>query len=238
MEFGYKIQGVQLLEKTHKNIFVDLLHNYKVAFQDKPFVMVVVGSMFIYAAEFSLNSYIGVRLTEDFKSIFAGGFEIAGVRMLSILNIQNMLMVVLLTFFISKMTDKFSKRKMLLFGLCIYSVGYAVITSANIWYVLILFNALATIGELIYSPIANAEKANMMPENKRGSYSAFSGLSFSGADLIARSTIIMGAFLVPTMMSVYIGIILMAGTFLLYSGLFVANKIQIHKEYKSEEGGF
>ncbi|WP_342429900.1 MFS transporter [Neobacillus sp. FSL H8-0543] len=229
---------VQLLEKTHKNILVDLLHNYKVAFQDKPFVMVVVGSMFIYAAEFSLNSYIGVRLTEEFKSVFVGDFEIAGVRMLSILNIQNMLMVVLLTFFITKFTDKFSKQRALLLGLFIYSVGYAVVTSANIWYVLVLFNAFATIGELIYSPIANAEKANMMPENKRGSYSAFSGLSFSGADLIARSTIIIGAFLVPTMMSVYIGIILMAGTFLLYSGLFVANKIQIQKELQNEKGGF
>ncbi len=91
---------------------------------------------------------------------------------------------------------------------------------------------------LIYSPIANAEKANMMPENKRGSYSAFSGLSFSGADLLARSTIIIGAFLVPTMMSVYIGIILMAGTFLLYSGLFVANKIQVQKKLQNEKEGF
>jgi MFS transporter, DHA1 family, multidrug resistance protein B len=220
---------VELLEKKHENIFIDLLHNYKVAFQDKPFVMVVAGSMFIFAAEFSLNSYIGVRLTEDFKTVFAGDFEIVGVRMLSILNIENMLMVVLLTFFISKLTDKFSKRKMLLLGLCFYSLGYSVVTSANIWYVLVLFNAFATIGELIYSPIMNAEKANMMPENKRGSYSAFSNLSFSGADLIARATIIIGAFLVPTMMSVYIGVILMAGTFLLYSGLFVANKIHLQK---------
>ncbi|MCL6574409.1 MAG: MFS transporter [Bacillus sp. (in: Bacteria)] len=225
---------VLLLKKKHKNIFVDLLHNYKVAFQDKPFVKVVVGSMFIFAAEFSLNSYIGVRLTKDFKSLFVGDFEIVGVRMLSILNIENMLMVVLLTFFISKMTDKFSKRKMLLLGLCLYGAGYMVVTSANIWHVLILFNALATIGELIYSPIYNSEKANMMPENQRGSYSAFSGLSFSGADLIARSTIIIGAFLVPTMMSVYIGIILMVGTFLLYSGLFLANKIHSPKNIQKE----
>jgi MFS transporter, DHA1 family, multidrug resistance protein B len=227
---------VKLLEKEHKYIFVDLLQNYKVAFQDKPFVKVVVGSMFIYAAEFSMNSYIGVRLAAEFKSVFVGDLEIAGVRMLSILNIENMLMVVLLTFFITKLTDKFSKQRMLLLGLLIYSVGYIVVTSANFWYVLVLFNAFATIGELIYSPIANAEKANMMPENKRGSYSAFSGLSFSGADLLARSSIIIGAFLVPTMMSVYIGVILMAGTFLLYSGLFVASKIQIQKQMQNQTG--
>src|SRR5690606_19578716 len=60
---------VQLLEKKHENILVDVFQNYKVAFQDKPFVMVVAGSMFIYAAEFSLNSYIGVRLADEFKSL-------------------------------------------------------------------------------------------------------------------------------------------------------------------------
>jgi MFS transporter, DHA1 family, multidrug resistance protein B len=220
---------VKLLEKKHENIFMDLIQNYKVAFQDKPFVMVVAGSMFIFAAEFSLNSYIGVRLAEEFKSVFVGNFEVAGVRMLSFLNIENMLMVVALTFFVSKLTDKFSPRKMLLLGLLLYSAGYTIVTSANLWYVLILFNAIATIGELIYSPIANAQKANMMPEDKRGSYSAFSNLGFSGADLIARGAIVLGAFLVPTMMSVYLGIILMAGTFLLYSGLFVVNKMRVQK---------
>ena len=220
---------VKLLEKKHENIFMDLIQNYKVAFQDKPFVMVVAGSMFIFAAEFSLNSYIGVRLAEEFKSVFVGNFEVAGVRMLSFLNIENMLMVVGLTFFVSKVTDKFSPRKMLLLGLLLYSTGYTIVTSANLWYVLIVFNGIATIGELIYSPIANAQKANMMPEDKRGSYSAFSNLGFSGADLIARGAIVLGAFLVPTMMSVYLGLILMAGTFLLYSGLFVATKIRVQK---------
>jgi len=213
--------SVMQLAKKHQNIFIDLLSNYKIALQDKPFVMAVVGGMCIYAAEFSLNSYIGVRLADEFRPLFLNGFEISGVRMLSILNIQNMLLVVLFTFIVTKFTDKFDKKKMLLTGLILYGIGYTIITSANVWYALLLFNLVATIGELVYSPIANAEKANMMPEDKRGSYSAFSGISFNGADLIARSTIIVGAFLVPSMMSVYIGIILMMGTSLLYGGLFV-----------------
>ncbi|MBS8266501.1 MFS transporter [Mesobacillus boroniphilus] len=212
---------VPQLKKQHKNVVKDLFANYKVALQDKPFVMAVLGGMCIYAAEFSLNSYIGVRLATEFRPLFVGEFKLSGVRMLSLLNIENMMLVVLLTFIVTKFTDKFDKRKMLLAGLVFYSVGYTVITSANIWYMLLLFNLVATIGELMYSPIANAEKANMMPDDKRGSYSAFSGISFSGADLIARSTIILGAFLVPSMMSVYIGLILLAGTGVLYGGLFV-----------------
>lgn len=211
------------LEKKHKNVLVDLINNYRIAFKDSAFVKVVAGTTFILAAEFSLNSYIGIRLAEEFRSVTVGGFEIAGVRMLSFLNIENMLLVVCLTFFINRWTDKVSKQKGILIGLLIYGLGYGVVTSANTWYVLILFNLIATIGELIYSPIRNAEQANMIPDDKRGSYSAFSNLSFSGADLIARSTIILGAFLIPTMMSVYMGALVMIGTALVYTGLFGIN---------------
>lgn len=224
LPIAYKIwlidEHTKQMEKKHKNVFIDLVQNYKVAFQDRPFAKVVIGSMLIFAAEFTLNSYIGVRLAETFKIVHIGDFEVAGVRMLSILNIENMLLVVCFTFLINRFTDRFSKKKVLLSGLIIYSVGYITVTSANTWYILILFNFIATIGELIYSPVRNAEEANMIPADKRGSYSAFSNFSFSGADLIARSTIIIGAFLLPTMMSVYIGIMLMIGIFLLYTGLF------------------
>lgn len=180
-----KDEHTSRLEQKHQNVFIDLIQNYKVAFQDRPFVKVVSGSMFIFAAEFSLNSYIGVRLAETFKSVNIGDFEVAGVRMLSILNIENMLLVVCLTFFINKFTDRFCKKKVILIGLLLYGVGYVFMTSANTWYVLVLFSLIATLGELTYSPVRNTEMANMMPEDKRGSYSAFSNLSFSGADLIA-----------------------------------------------------
>lgn len=59
-----------------------------------------------------------------------------------------------------------------------------------------------------------------MPADKRGAYSALSGLSFSGADLIARVSILFGARLAPTMVSVYMGVLLMAGTAIIYSGLY------------------
>ncbi|MBD8027659.1 MFS transporter [Ureibacillus sp. Re31] len=217
----------ELLEQKHTNLVMDVLHSYKVALQDRPFVKVVVGSMFIIAAELSLNSYIAVRLAESFDSLYIGGFEISGIRMLSILNIENMLLVVLLTFFISRFTDRFSKPKVIVIGLIIYGIGYSVVMSANIWYVLILFAFIATIGELIYSPIFNAEQANMMPADKRGSYAAFAIVGYSGADLISRSSIIVGTFLIPSMMSVYIGIIIMLGIIFIYTGIYRRKTVKV-----------
>ncbi|WP_259418223.1 MDR family MFS transporter [Bacillus toyonensis] len=230
---AYKLKLVDeftnFLETKHENIFLDLLQNYKIAIQDLAFVKVVIGSTLIFAAEFSLNSYIGIRLSETFETVMLGGFEIAGVRMLSILNIENMLLVVFLTFLFKNFTDRLSGKNALLLGLSLYGIGYIVVTSANTWYVLLIFNFIATVGELIYSPIRNAEQANMIPDNKRGSYSAFAGLSYTGAELVARVSIIIGAFLIPTIMSVYIGVIIFIGALLLYTGLFVRDKIQPQK---------
>lgn len=214
-------KDVQLLEKQHQNVLLDVIGSYRIAFRDAPFVKVVAGSTFIFAAEFTLNSYIGVRLAQTFKPVSIGSFELDGVRMLSLLNIQNMLLVVCFTFLVSRAADRFKKQHVLLGGLLLYSIGYIAITSANVWYVLLAFNLLATIGELVYSPVRNTEQANMMPDDKRGSYSAFSGISFSGADMLARSSIILGAYLAPAIMSVYMGVLLLVGTALVYSGLFV-----------------
>ncbi len=220
--YGFWLKDIKrtTLKQEHTNPIKDVVHNYKVAFQDRSFVLLVIGLMCINAAELSLNNYIAVRLSESFDPIFMGDFQISGIRMLSILNVENMLLVVFLTFFISRLTDRFSKKRAILMGLIIYGLGYIMVTSANPWYLLLFFNFIATIGELIYSPIASTETANMMPEDKRGSYSAFANLGYTGGDLIARFSIIIGAFLMPTQMSIYIGIVIGVGILLVYKGLF------------------
>lgn len=226
--FAYKIWlidgKVRQLKAKHENFIIDLLQNYKIALQDTRYVKLVLGFMFILSAELSLNSYIGVRLSESFETIHVFGYQIEGVQMLSLMNIENMLLVVLLTFTVSKITDRFSNKNILITGLIIYGIGYIFLTSANSWYMLLLFGFIATIGELMYSPIFNTEQANMIPEDKRGSYSAFSNVSYNGAELIARSAIIIGAFAVPMMMSVYVGLIIAAGTALVYLSIFYKEK--------------
>jgi len=218
------------LEKRINNVFLDLLQNYKLAIQDTPFLKVVIGTTFIVAAEFSLNNYVGVRLSESFKSVTVGDFHISGVRMLSLLNIENMILVVSLTFFINKITDQFSKQKVLLFGLILYGIGYATVTSANLLFILIFFNFVSTMGELVYSPVLNTLQSNMIPADKRGSYSALSNISYTGADLLARSSIIIGAYINPSMMSVYIGLIVLIGILLVYSGLFAKRFLSKNKK--------
>lgn len=213
-------------KQPFRSVLTDITNSYRIAWRDRPFVKVVLGSMCILAAEFSMGSYVAVRLADEFKTVEVGSLLVNGVRMVSLINIENTILVVCLTFFIQRLANRFSSRKALVVGLALYLVGYMTVTSANSMTVLLTFIFIATIGELLYSPTLNAEKANMMPEDKRGAYSAFAGTSHAGADLISRSTIILGAILAPFMMSVYIGLIVFLGLVLAYSGLYLKETVE------------
>ncbi|WP_159172582.1 MDR family MFS transporter [Exiguobacterium oxidotolerans] len=213
-------------KQPFRSVLTDITNSYRIAWRDRPFVKVVLGSMCILAAEFSMGSYVAVRLADEFKTVEVGNLLVNGVRMVSLINIENTILVVCLTFFIQRLANRFSSRKVLVAGLTLYLIGYVTVTSANSMTVLLTFIFIATIGELLYSPTLNAEKANMMPEDKRGAYSAFAGTSHAGADLISRSTIILGAILAPFMMSVYIGLIVFLGLVLAYSGLYLKETVE------------
>ncbi|WP_445002153.1 MDR family MFS transporter [Exiguobacterium alkaliphilum] len=213
-----------------KLVFVDIFKSYQIAWRDRPFVKVVFGTMCILAAEFSMGSYVAVRLADEFEPMSINAWTINGVRMLSLIQIENTLIVVALTFLIQRLASRFTNKQALLGGLLLYMVGYTVITSSNSMTLLLGFMILATFGELLYSPVLNTEQANMMPEDKRGAYSAFAGTSFAGADFMSRSTILIGSLLSPFMMSVYIGVIVSLGCFLVYTGIYVKEALTLKQE--------
>jgi len=209
-----------------RGVLKDIFTSYQLAWRDRPFVKVVFGSMCILAAEFSMGSYVAVRLADSFEPLSFAGWSINGVRMMSIINIENTLLVVTLTFIVQRLAKRLSPRRTLAAGLMLYTIGYVVVTSANSMTALMVFIFIATIGELLYSPVLNTQKANMMPADQRGAYSAFAGTSFAGADLLSRSTILVGTFLIPSMMSVYLGLILLTGFGLVYTSLFVKESVE------------
>ncbi|WP_289650496.1 MFS transporter [Macrococcus bovicus] len=207
-------------QKVHDNIFRDLLHAYVEVSKNRPFVILVLGSVFIMCAEFSTSSYIAVRLAETFKTITLFNFEVTGVRMFSVINIINTLTVVSCTFLVAKIVARNSLKKIMIVGLSIYGVGYTILVSANVWWLIVAAILLATIGELIYAPIKNAEELDLIPADKRGAYGAFSNLGFNGADLLSKGGIILGAYLNPLAMSAVMAVIVLLGAFFMLYSLF------------------
>lgn len=93
--------------------------------------------------------------------------------------IINTVVVATLTFTVNRIVAATSTRIAFMIGIVLYTLGYSVLTSATSFWILCLFSILATLGELIYSPIQNAQRFLMIPEDKRSTYSTFAMVSFT-----------------------------------------------------------
>ncbi len=61
---------------------------------------------------------------------------------------------------------KIDFKKALITGLLIYIVGYSGLTYLNQFGLLVVFMIIATVGEIIYSPIVSEQRFKIIPEAK------------------------------------------------------------------------
>ncbi|MBU5852872.1 hypothetical protein JVV08_18725, partial [Vibrio cholerae O1] len=94
---------------------------------------------------------------DQFETISIGSYDITGAKMLAILLMINTVVVILLTYSISKVVLKIDFKKALITGLLIYIVGYSGLTYLNQFGLLVVFMIIATVGEIIYSPIVSEQ---------------------------------------------------------------------------------
>ena len=210
-------------EKRHKNRLKDLFLNYRIAAKDTRWLFLILGMALFNTAEFSLKTYTAVRLSKEFETLTIFAVPIDGVRMLSLLQVLNTLLVVSFTFLVSRFTEKRSEKATILYGLLIYVVSYGLIAVMNNIYVLIPLMILATIGELASSPNINARKVDLVPEDKQASYLAFSSLSYQGADLLAAFALTLSGYISAGFIAGYIIILGLIGTSLTVSSLYGRN---------------
>lgn len=191
----------------------NVLKSYEQVFKDRRFLVMTLGFSIMMMGELSASSYIAIRLKAEFNTISVAFFNIDGVKLYSLLMIVNTIVVITCTYFVTKIILKLSVKKSLILGLIFYVIGYASITYLNEFYSLILLMFIATIGEIIYSPILDEQRFKIIPENKRGTYSAFNALGFNLSELIARLGIILGVYLSSIGMGIYMFIFLSIGAF-------------------------
>lgn len=214
-------------KKRHSNRLKDLLSNYRIAAKDTRWLFLILGMALFNTAEFSLKTYTAVRLSKEFETLTLFTVPIDGVRMLSLLQVLNTLLVVGFTFLVSRFTDKRSEKATILYGLVIYVVSYGLIAVMNNIYVLIPLMILATIGELASAPNINARKVDLVPEDKQASYLAFSSLSYQGADLLAAFALTLSGYISAGFIAGYIIILGLIGTSLTVSSLYGRNNKDI-----------
>ncbi|PCF46426.1 MFS transporter [Staphylococcus delphini] len=199
---------------------IRIIKSYDTVLKDRRFIFMTLGFSILMMGELSASSYIAIRLKETFNPIHFAYLNIDGVKMFSILMVVNTVIVISCTYIISKWSMSYNQKYILLLGMVMYVVGYASVTHLNHFYLLIVFMMVATIGEIIYVPIFDVNRFKMIPENKRGTYSAFNSLGFNLSELIARFGILLGVFLTSWGMAIYMLIILSIGAYCIYKAIY------------------
>lgn len=216
-------------DKKHESRYqklqiMNIFRSYKLVLKDRNYMLLISGFSIIMMGEFSISSYIAIRLKDQFETISIGSYDITGAKMLAILLMINTVVVILLTYSISKIVLKIDFKKALITGLLIYIVGYSGLTYLNQFGLLVVFMIIATVGEIIYSPIVSEQRFKIIPKAKRGTYSAVNALGIHFSETLARLGIVLGAFLTTLQMGLYMFIVLTIGASMLVAGVFGGQK--------------
>ncbi|WP_404353518.1 MFS transporter [Exiguobacterium aurantiacum] len=216
----YLVDSHQGNRSTPANPIVGVIQNYRIALNDRRWMLFVLGSMLVFSTEFHMANYIGVHLAESFQERSILGVPFDGVRMMAFMQLENTLLVVAITFAVTAFVKRYREKYVFFIGLSLYITAYAAITSMNSFLILAVLAVVFTVGELLYSPIRQVKQVDLLDPERRASYLAFGGLTFHGAKLVAAAGIVVGAFIGPIFMSGYIFLFGALGAYLYYVSLY------------------
>lgn len=198
----------------------DIFSNYGKVIKDKTYILLMFAFSLLLSAELSMSSYVALRLERTFESFSLFTFHIDGVKMFSNLMVTNTISVVLFSYVILQGNKYFKEKHFLIIGFALYLIGYVSLTYLNSFSLLLIAMLLATSGEIIYSPIYQEKQYKLIPEDMRGSYSAFGSLGFHFSELISRFGILLGTFLSVFGMSIYMTCIILIGAICMYIAVY------------------
>jgi MFS transporter, DHA1 family, multidrug resistance protein B len=209
---GTKPSPEQQEREQKHSVIREMLCNYRKVFQDRAYMLLILGSLLILGVEFMGSSYNKVRLANEFGLQHVLSFPVDGVQMGGLLAAENSLFVVLLSAFTLALFRKRSEKRMMICGVLFYAIGHATMSLSIQPYVLFALMGITVLGELIWVPIKQSLMAELAPEENRSAYMAVGGLVFRGANVLGSLAVTVGAFLPSWTMAM---IFLLSGIFAL-----------------------
>lgn len=197
----------------NRHVLREFANHYRLVVTDRLFLWFCLGSLLVLALEFQLSNYIGVQLSRSFvtRQLAVPGippFELTGVKMIGLLQLINTTGVILLVTAVARFTKRFNHRPVLTAGVVLYVSGYAVLGMSRTLWPTVAAMAVATLGELMQSPLRQAMMADLVREEARSSYVAVNGLVFQGAKIMGSLGVTLGAVVPAWSMS---GLYLLSG---------------------------
>ncbi|WP_186579342.1 MDR family MFS transporter [Aquibacillus kalidii] len=176
---------------------VPLLKSYQSVMKDMPFLLFTIGGIAILSLEFQRNNYLAVRLEQDYVTKTISFFEkvnftMDGVKLISLLTVENTLMIVLFTALISKWIKGKKEQPIMYIGFILFGIGFALMAVTNNTIALFIAVFILSVGELMYVPTRQSLLADIVDDSRRGAYMAFNGFVFQIGKMFGALGIIVG----------------------------------------------
>ncbi|MFA1820325.1 MFS transporter [Virgibacillus oceani] len=183
--------------KQNRKQLSQLWQTYKRILTHRFFLILTIATLLLVSVEEQLTNYIGVRLVEAINEpvqlLSFLSLQVDGINLVGMLKTTNTLIVVFSTMIITWLLRRCNERFVLLAGMCLFFIGYTVISYSILPFLLMIAMVVASIGEIMYAPILQTILANSVPDNRRSSYmgmytvATILGVSTAGVFLIISS---------------------------------------------------
>ncbi|WP_237385400.1 MFS transporter [Xenorhabdus sp. Sc-CR9] len=191
-------------QRTLNEHVIQLIVSYKVALQDRKFVIFLLAGAIILSSELQLTNYIGIHLYQNMPQQDFSFWKVKGAETLGILKSLNTILVVVFILMFKNVAAKLTERKNIQYGALLLVMSYSLMSFTLDIYLLIGFMVIATLGEVFYGPSEQASLAELIPDSKRSIYLACSGLRFNLSLLIVSATVFISTYLQPIYTSLVI----------------------------------
>lgn len=173
-----------------------LIKSYSRVIGDVRFLLFTLGGIAIMALEFQRDKFIGVRLDQEFiprtLSFFKWAVHLDGVKLMSLLCVENTLLIVLLTAPVTRWIKNRRTERIMYIGVILFGLGFAVLAFSNNAVVLALAVFVLTCGELLYVPTRQSLLADIIDDTKRGAYMAFNSLVYQFGKMFGAFGLMIG----------------------------------------------
>lgn len=158
---------------NHGKGILSTFANYGDVVKDKTFMIYTAGTILFASVWAQIDNYIAVHYKTIYQPSTLFGFEVTGAKLLSITVLINTIMIVLFMTTANRLTRQMKLIPQLVLGSAIFASGlFAAFTFKTLVPILIAA-VFYTIGEMINVPASQVLRAQMMDDNKIGSYSGF-----------------------------------------------------------------
>ncbi|SFX71669.1 MFS transporter, DHA1 family, multidrug resistance protein B [Thermoactinomyces sp. DSM 45891] len=174
--------------------------------KDYRFFFFCLGSLSIFVLGLQMQNYVSIRFQNDFAhtsfSILGWSIDLNAYELFSLIRVENMIIVVLGTFFISRFLKRVSEFSSLNIGIIFTLIGICLLGVTTNAFFLILGAMIYSIGSIIFTPTRQSVLADLVDEESKGSYMAVNNIVFQVSKMIGALYITLGSYLSSLGMSI------------------------------------